>query len=201
MLIVPGTNYYWDQRFPDPMAGYNFEAKISWNDIAHKANGAATRSDNVFVPKVGMRIPFDIELGSLTASATQRDGQLDYSSIANGNSYANVAVWSNTWIGDQWIVGVAKEKSGTVNGYNLAQNYPNPFNPTTIISYNLMKPGMVSLTVYDILGRRVATLVNQFQTSGAHLISFDASKLASGVYIYRLNAGNFQSVKKMMLLK
>ncbi len=201
-LAVPGPNYFWDQRFPDPMAGYNFEAKISWDDIAHKANGGNTRTDNVFVPQIGMRIPFDIELGTVTTGATQRDGQLDYSSIANGNSYANVAVWTNTWIGDQWnVTGVKDKSAGTVNGYNLSQNYPNPFNPSTSIRYNLMKPGMVTLTVYDILGRRVSTLVNNYQTAGAHTVSFDASKLASGVYIYRINAGNFQSVKKMMLLK
>jgi len=198
-LVVPGPNYYWGSRFPDPLAGYNFEVKVSWQDLAHKRNGGNTGTDNVFVPNVGMRIPFDIELSSCTPGATQRDGQLDYSSIANGNSYGNVSLWSNTWLGDAWT-GVA-DNNMTVNTYQLAQNYPNPFNPTTTIQYSLMKPGMVTLAIYDILGRRISTIVNQNQTAGTHSVSFDASKFSSGVYFYRIESGSFTSVKKMMLLK
>lgn len=200
-LITPGDNYYWNSRFPDPLAGYNFEAKISWNDIAHKANGGNTRTDNVFAPQEGMRIPFDVELSSCSPGATQRDGQLDYSSIANGNSYANVEVWSYTWIGNKWFVTGVNNKAPVVNSYELSQNYPNPFNPTTTIRYSIMKPGLVTLTVYDILGRKVTTLINTYQAAGSHSISFDASRLASGVYFYRIEAGNFNSVKKMLLLK
>jgi len=200
-LVVPGPNYYWGSRFPDPLAGYNFEVKISWQDLAHKRNGGNTGTDNVFVPLVGTRVPFDIELSSVstTASPQQRDGQLDYSSIANGNSYQNVAVWSNTWIGDQWT-GVNDNKL-TVNSYKLNQNYPNPFNPTTTIQYSLMKPGLVTLAVYDLLGRRVSLLVNQNETAGEHSVNFDASRFSSGVYFYRLESGSFTSIKKMMLLK
>jgi Secretion system C-terminal sorting domain len=199
-LVALGSNYFWGPRFPDPLAGYNFETKISWQDMAHKSNGGNTRSDNVFVPQVGMRIPFDIELSTCTPGATQRDGQLDYSSIANGNSYANVALWSNSWIGDQWSTGV-NDKNQTVSSYQLAQNYPNPFNPSTSIRYSIVQPGKVSLKVYDILGREITTLVNQYQVAGSYTVNFDASKLASGVYFYRIESGAFQNVKKMMLLK
>ncbi len=199
-LVAPGTDYFWGSRFPDPLAGYNFEAKISWEDIAHKRNGGNTGTDAVFSPVVGMRIPFDAELSSCSPGATQRDGQLDYSSAALGNSYQNVAVWSNTWIGTEWTTGVKDTKQAPLT-YNLAQNYPNPFNPTTNIQYTLMKSGLVTLSVYDILGRRVTTLVNQVQTAGVHMISFDASRLSSGVYFYRIESGAFLSVKKMMLLK
>jgi hypothetical protein len=199
-LVALGSNYFWGPRFPDPLAGYNFETKISWQDMAHKGNGGNTRTDNVFAPQVGMRIPFDIELSTCTPGATQRDGQLDYSSIANGNSYGNVALWSNTWIGDSWFTGVADNKL-IVNTYQLAQNYPNPFNPTTTIQYSLMKPGLVTLAIYDILGRRVALLVNQNELAGIHSVSFNASRFSSGVYFYRLESGAFTSVKKMMLLK
>ena len=199
-LVVPGSNYYWGSRFPDPLAGYNFEVKISWQDIAHKRNGGNTGTDSVFVPQEGMRIPFDIELSSCSPNATSRDGQLDYSTIANGNSYSNVALWTNTWIGDKWTTGVLNNNQ-TVNTYKLYQNYPNPFNPTTNIQYTVMKAGLVTLTVYDILGRKVSTLINQYQTAGTHSINFDASRLASGVYFYQIEAGSFRSVKKMMLLK
>jgi len=85
--------------------------------------------------------------------------------------------------------------------YALSQNYPNPFNPTTVIQYDIPKDGFVTLKIYDILGREVKTLVNENKLQGRYYISFDASKLASGVYIYRLQAGNYIATKKLLLLK
>jgi hypothetical protein len=89
--------------------------------------------------------------------------------------------------------------------YKLEQNYPNPFNPTTKIRYSIPNLGSelqnVNLTVYDILGNQVKSLVDEPQETGYHEIDFNASTLASGVYIYRLSAGNFVSIKKMMVLK
>ena len=82
-----------------------------------------------------------------------------------------------------------------------SQNYPNPFNPTTTISYALPKAGNVMLKVYDALGREVSTLVNTHQESGRYSVNFDASKLSSGMYIYKLTSGSFSEVKKMMLVK
>ncbi len=201
-LVVPGSNYYWAQRIPDPLDGYNFEAKISWTDIAHKRHGGYTGTDSVFNPMVGMRIPFDIELSSISPNNTtgQRDGQLDYSAQAKGNSYANVSVWSNTWLGNQMVVGV-KSNDQRPNTYSLSQNYPNPFNPTTNIQYSLMKQGLVTMDVYNVLGQKVMTLVNSVQTAGSHVVTFNASRFASGVYFYQIKSGSFESVKKMLLLK
>ncbi len=85
--------------------------------------------------------------------------------------------------------------------FDLEQNYPNPFNPSTNIQYSLNKTAEVSLTVYNILGQRVATLVNTRQIAGAYTVNFDASNLASGVYIYRLQAGNQVKTNKMLLIK
>ena len=85
--------------------------------------------------------------------------------------------------------------------YTLAQNYPNPFNPSTSISYQLKSAGQVRLSVYDIRGREVAVLVDGMQTQGPHEVRFDGSGLASGVYIYRLQAGTFVEQKKMVLAK
>jgi hypothetical protein len=87
------------------------------------------------------------------------------------------------------------------NDFNLDQNYPNPFNPNTTINYSLGERSQVTLKVYDVLGSEVATLVNTTQEAGKHNVTFDASKLASGLYIYTLNAGSYTSSKKMMLLK
>jgi Ice-binding-like/Secretion system C-terminal sorting domain len=89
--------------------------------------------------------------------------------------------------------------------FALSQNYPNPFNPSTTIRYSLEKSGMVSLKVYNILGQEVATLVNDRQDAGSYSVPFNTmqgkANLASGVYFYRLDAGSFVSIKKMILMK
>ena len=85
--------------------------------------------------------------------------------------------------------------------FELGQNYPNPFNPSTTIQYEIPKSGMVIIKVYDVIGREVKTLVNQYQNIGMHEINFNAGNLSSGVYYYQLRAGNFISTKKMILLK
>ena len=87
-----------------------------------------------------------------------------------------------------------------VYSYNLLQNYPNPFNPSTTISYSLKEDGIVELKVYDILGREVKTLVNESETKGNHTITFDASDLASGVYLHKLKVNDYVAVKKMLLV-
>ena len=85
--------------------------------------------------------------------------------------------------------------------YELDQNYPNPFNPATIISYQIPVSGIVTLKVYDVLGREVKTLVNAFKSQGKYSVSFNANNLSSGVYFYQLESGNYTSIKKMVLLK
>jgi len=85
--------------------------------------------------------------------------------------------------------------------FKLEQNYPNPFNPTTTIQYQLPQDARVTLKIYDILGSEVATLVNEEQEAGYKEVQFTGSNIASGMYVYRLTAGDYVSVKKMMLLK
>ena len=89
----------------------------------------------------------------------------------------------------------------TLEGFILAQNYPNPFNPSTTISFSIPSAGFTSLKVYDILGNEVAILVNEEKPAGEHKITFDASKLTSGVYLYWLKVGNYTEMKKMILMK
>lgn len=95
----------------------------------------------------------------------------------------------------------ANDNSALPKNYYLNQNYPNPFNPNTIISYSLPKAGLVTLKVYDILGREVTTLVNSREAAGNYKINFNAEKLSSGVYFYRLRSGSFSDTKKLILLK
>ncbi len=93
------------------------------------------------------------------------------------------------------------EVSSLPNEFALQQNFPNPFNPTTSINYDLPVSSMVTLKIYDITGKEIATLVNEQKNAGIHNISFDGSNFASGVYFYRIEAGEFTQVKKMFLIK
>ena len=97
--------------------------------------------------------------------------------------------------------GILSNNSTLPKQYKLNQNYPNPFNPSTIISYDLPKSGIVNVKIFNVLGQLVKTLVNQAQTAGTHQVNFNASSLSTGVYFYSLTVDNFTQVKKMMLIK
>ena len=98
------------------------------------------------------------------------------------------------------VTGVNNPVNIEPRNYALEQNYPNPFNPSTTIRYQIPKDGLVTLKVYDVLGRKVKTLVNSYQSAGEHFVKFDGRGLASGVYFYSLTAGDFSQTKKMILL-
>ncbi len=131
-----------------------------------------------------------------TGTWNKEDGNI----LFEDNSGAKFALWSSE-------IDVLYNELTDVNEYStpklseLAQNYPNPFNPSTTIQFALPKTGLVSLKVYNILGEEVATLINGEMNAGYQSMVFDASKLASGLYFYRLQSGDFTDVKKMMLLK
>ena len=118
---------------------------------------------------------------------------LDPRPTVNGAAYANIA---------DYVTSVKKLENATIaSDYVLSQNYPNPFNPTTKIQFSVPSQSHVTLNVFNILGQKVATLVNGVKASGNYEVSFDAAKLSTGVYIYRLEAGNNTITKKMTLLK
>jgi hypothetical protein len=94
-----------------------------------------------------------------------------------------------------------RELEGTPTEFSLEQNYPNPFNPSTTIKFAIAEPRFVSLKVFDVLGRAVRTLVDEVQDAGFKSVDFDASDLASGVYYYRLAAGEFVSTKKFVVMR
>jgi hypothetical protein len=122
------------------------------------------------------------------------------------------AIYSQTYYGwavEKWIfdgdlnafVSINPITHTVPDGFNLKQNYPNPFNPLTTIEFSIEKAATVKLDVINIRGQQVATLVNQQMSTGTYRVTFDAKHLPSGVYFYRMNAGDFSLVKKMTLMK
>jgi hypothetical protein len=99
------------------------------------------------------------------------------------------------------VTDVKSATTGQEGGFDLAQNYPNPFNPSTTITFELPRASQVNLSVFDILGRGVSVLVNEWRDAGVHEVKFDGSNLPSGVYFYRLQAGDFTETKRLLLLK
>jgi hypothetical protein len=101
----------------------------------------------------------------------------------------------------QTLITAVKEEIGTPSSHQLFQNYPNPFNPSTVIKYRLSTAGNVRITIFDLLGREVITLLNKQKPAGSYQMNWNASGIPSGVYFYRLQAGSFIETKKLILLK
>ena len=99
------------------------------------------------------------------------------------------------------IITNVEEESLSDFNYYLSQNYPNPFNPVTTISYQIKELGLAQLKVFDMLGRKVATLLNEIKPAGHYSIEYNAAALPSWIYFYELTSGQFTSVKKMILIK
>ncbi len=132
-----------------------------------------------------------------------------YTYDANGNESSDLF---QNWNDSAWVnssrdifsyqsVTAVKETPKLPNQFSLSQNYPNPFNPTTQITFTLPKASNVTLTVYNVLGQQIATLVNGKNEPGEHSVSWNALNIPSGVYFYRIVAGDFVQTKKMVLMK
>jgi len=119
----------------------------------------------------------------------------------SGNLAYELDYFLNIYDCTQALAVMEKNTNGVPNHYSLKQNYPNPFNSSTMIEYSLPKAGKVELRLYDVSGRVIETLINAKQTAGNHRLTFDASKYASGVYFYRLQAGDFVKTNKMVVMK
>ncbi|MDZ7762994.1 MAG: T9SS type A sorting domain-containing protein [Melioribacteraceae bacterium] len=101
---------------------------------------------------------------------------------------------------DGWVNSV-RDLDALAKKFELSQNYPNPFNPSTVIKFAIPQTSEVSLKVYNVLGQEVKTLINTEMNAGSYEVKFNASQLASGIYFYSIQAGDFTATKKMMLLK
>jgi hypothetical protein len=117
-----------------------------------------------------------------------------------GQSGTGYDIWANV-VDFNNPVNVKDDFNINIRDFYLYQNYPNPFNPTTNLSFVIGHLSLVTLKVYDVLGREIAALINEERPEGYYEVQFDASGLASGIYIYRIQAGEFSSSQKMILLK
>jgi hypothetical protein len=140
-------------------------------------------------------------------AVTWRTGQLDpfetYHWRVRATNSAGAGEWSPvfTFTTGATVVNIEEEVAEMPDEYFLGSNYPNPFNPQTTIRFGLPEAGFVTLDVYDMLGRRVATLVNSTMPAGYHTVMFGSTSLSSGIYFYRISAGEFHQVRKMMMMK
>ena len=132
------------------------------------------------------------------------DASYPASSAAYTGAQNGFPVGDLNWFPDkksEWQTAVSLDNNAAPTKFFLSQNYPNPFNPSTKISFNLEKAGYTTLAIYNILGEKVATPIAARLSVGQHDINFDASNLANGIYFYKLESGDFTSIKKMTLLK
>lgn len=209
-VLTPSTNFYFTNIYytvlkssPDTALSnadaVNFKAEL----VNANTNQVIGAFDNITYSKNNLQKYASI------------DYEVDCSGIISGEYYLRLVTSVNTEaeyalaniISDNTTL--AKKNFNKVNftgseipiTYELSNNYPNPFNPSTTIRYQIPQDGIVTLKIYDILGSEVATLVNEEKLAGKYEVIFNASNLASGVYIYKLQAGDFVSSKKMILLK
>jgi photosystem II stability/assembly factor-like uncharacterized protein len=162
-----------------------------------------TNGDKVFIGTFGFGCYFTNDDGSGWHLMNDGLTNLNVRSFAQRGSNilcgTDLAVWQRP--ASDFATSVNPNTNRIPSTFALHQNFPNPFNPSTIISYQIASLSKVSLKVYDLLGREVATLVNEVKPQGSYTAAFNAAKLPSGVYFYRLQAGRYNSVKKLLLLK
>lgn len=184
------------------LLNYTDAASLQWRDRYGTQpepdtvrNVTISFSTDSFVKRVWTASPDFYGGADVDLSFTQDSGRISF-------TLPQIKYWDMVVIEyDSTLTGTLNRSSRAPVGYALGQNYPNPFNPTTVISYSLPVRTSVTLRVYDVLGKEIATLVDERQNAGIHSTTFDAGGLSSGVYFYRLTAGSFVETKKLMLMK
>ena len=149
------------------------------------SNGYSEQNPDVYLSR--LEFPVDHEIGFLAEDVR--------------NGVDTIVKEAISWINDQIATPIFEPSSHITTNYRLYQNYPNPFNPITTIEFDLPKSEFVTIKVYNILGEEIATVINDKLQVGHHTYAFDGSNFASGMYVYRIEAGEFQQVRKMVLIK
>ncbi len=220
--LSPNTYYWW-------VSATNASGTSAWSEVRRFTTRLALTVANPFsIPILTNAFPvfkhsltnpplFAGNMGTLVFTASSSNPAICTVSILESDTLIVTGLWS----GEVTVIVVAIDVDGTTASYtvpvqlttavegeeniprefSLSQNYPNPFNPTTSIKYTVVSSVYVTLTVYDVLGREVAVLVDGEKLPGTYEVEFNASNLPSGVYLYRLQTGNFVETKRMLLLK
>lgn len=209
------------------LAKLNGSGALIWNKIITGTGGNEivnsiiidNLGDIYITGKVAAGSYFDllaekINTGSTTQWRTTHNGSGNYNDFGNAigmDGSGNVFVTGGTNVGGfnnmctikfaPGTIGISPASNEIPDGYSLNQNYPNPFNPTTTIKFSIPVAAFVKLVVYDLTGKEVETIVSKHLTAGSYISDWDASKFNSGVYFFRITAGNFTDTKKMILTK
>ncbi len=185
-----------------PVELVSFTALVVDNGILLSWSTATETNNAGFTIERGTDSENFSEIGFIAGKGTTTETQI-YSyldnSVKTGKYYYRLK--QTDYDGTFKYLNVVSAEVGLPTKFVLEQNYPNPFNPTTKISWQTPVAGWQTLKIYDALGNEVTTLVNEFKEAGVHELEFDASNLASGIYLYKLTAGNFVQTKKMILNK
>jgi hypothetical protein len=165
----------------------------SWQTAASFARGVDFNNNTYY------HVVLQIPKGTYTYPTNARLRFMCDASDNNDDVYIDAIEWRG-WTGGSSNEGFATSPAAP-KVFSLSQNYPNPFNPTTTIAFNLPEAMHVKLDVFNVAGERVATLVDEVRGEGPQTVIFDAAGLSSGIYFYRIIAGDFKETRKMMLLK
>lgn len=120
------------------------------------------------------------------------DGDLDV--------YSQMVVFENQGLDTQNLK-ITPDQQMISSAFQLYQNFPNPFNPTTTIEFSIPQSGMVTMTIYDVLGREVETILNEYRNTGYHNLRWNATNISSGIYFVRMQSGGFSQVRKLMVVR
>jgi len=197
VALTPGVPYPvpWPNWGTIDLRANNIDASNAFA-VAFIDEGDHTTEPRVMVTES----PIPDEITSLTYSTTSSAGPNWYyfSSNAAGDSVYTYLIRAYV---SSYTTGVKQNTELTPASFTLEQNFPNPFNPSTTIRFQMPSKGLVTLKVYDIIGREVITLVNGFKETGMHEVKFNASGLPSGVYLYRITSGTFTQTRKLVFIK
>lgn len=186
--VGAGTDYWYDSlavNYPPP-AGMDWY--VYQGPVTHLWLGDTTHVTVTFELTTGAAGTYNLGYYAHTADLTYEDPDWP----------GDISLNHSITVGTSSIDAADNE---IVNEFSLAQNFPNPFNPTTTIKYNLKKGAQVNLVVYDLKGSQIAELVNTYQKLGQHQVKFNAVNLTSGIYLYKITAGEFVQTNKMALIK
>ena len=207
LMISGNPNFVAKNNIEDTVAFTNApkdDSLLAYIKYREQTDFAGTSNPNIFADENGVG-QFSSNPGSFGTGPNPFT--FTYSTSSQAYTYAEhgLPVGDLNWFPDKyayWLTPV-KEQGGSKipTVFSLAQNYPNPFNPTTMITYDIPRTSEVTIAVYNVLGEKVATLVDGRLNAGEYKVSFDGGNLPSGVYFYRIQAGNYTSARKMILIK